>query len=344
MRAANARPGHDDIVLKDCTYKFLSPEPFADAALVVTDDLAIYGNGAEIVRSSKAASMRHFDVTGAGTDLELDDLTLAYGRIETPDAALPAAGSVLVSPGASLYGPKLTVKDNSVEAFGRSAAVVAAGGILNNGGTVRLSKATVKRNTVLAGLGPGAGVAGGIVTTTGGTTVLSRTVVKDNEGRTLGVGGDVIVGGGVAILGEPAALTLDRSTVSGNRAVAEGGTAASGAGGLALAGTTTLSQSTVSGNEAKARAVPAAVLGGGILNRGVLQVDAASTDRYDRTEITDNETFCPDDGCAARGGGYAQDVPAATALFRYTAVKDNEAKAPDGAAFGGGLYVGAGLV
>ncbi len=344
VRAANARPGHDDIVLKDCTYKFLSPEPFADAALVVTDDLAIYGNGAEIVRSSKAAPLRHFDVTGAGTDLELNNLTLAYGRIESPYAGFPAAGSVLVGPGASLYGPKLTVEDNTVQAFAESSAVVAAGGILNNGGSVRLYKATVKRNTVLAVLGPGSGLGGGIATTAGGVTTISRTVVKANEARTLGVSGDVIVGGGIATLGEPATLTIEAGTISGNRAVAEGGTVASGAGGLVLAGTTTMSLSTVSDNEGKAKAVPVAALGGGILNRGVLEVDAASTDLYDRTEIADNETFCPDDGCAARGAGFAQDVPAATALFRYTAVKDNEAKAPEGAAFGGGLYVGAGIV
>ncbi len=344
VRAANARPGHDDIVLKDCTYKFLSSEPFADAALVVTDDLAVYGNGAEIVRSSKAAPMRHFDVSGVGTDLELNNLTLAYGRIESPYAAFPAAGSVLVGPGASLYGPKLTVEDNTVEAFAQPSAVIAAGGILNNGGSVRLVKATVKRNTVVAALGSGAGLGGGIATTAGGTTTLSKTVVKANEARTLGVGGDVIAGGGIATLGDLATLLVEDGTVSGNRVVAEGGTAAAGAGGMLLAGTTTVTLSTVSDNEAKAKGVPVAALAGGILNRGALEMDAASSDRYDRTEITDNETFCPDDGCAARGGGFAQDAPAATALFRYTAVKDNEAKAPEGAAFGGGLYVGAGTV
>jgi hypothetical protein len=344
VRAANARPGFDGIILKNCTYKFLSSEPFADAALVVTDDLAIYGNGADITRSSKAANMRHFDVTGAGTDLELNNITLAYGRVESPYASFPAAGSIVVGPGASLFGPKLTVEDNAVQAIAQSDSVVAAGGILNNGGTVRIEKGAVKRNTVSAAFGPGAGLGGGIATTAGGTTTVYKTVVKANEARTLGVQGAVVIGGGIATLGEPASLTVEAGTISDNLAVAEGGTVASGAGGLALAGTTTVSLSTVSDNEAKTKAVPIATLAGGILNRGALEVDAGSEDLYDRTEITENETFCPDDGCAARGGGYAQDSPAATALFRYTAVKDNAARAPEGAAFGGGLYVGAGTV
>jgi hypothetical protein len=72
-------------------------------------------------------------------------------------------------------------------------------------------------------------------------------------------------------------------------------------------------------------------------------VDPATDD--DRSEVTENEVSCSDKGCVARGGGYAQDSPtAATASFNLTAVKDNVASAPKGAAFGGGLHVGGGAV
>jgi hypothetical protein len=345
VAAANARPGPDAVILKKgCTYKFLSPVPFADAALVVTDDLAVYGNGARIVRSSKAANLRHFDVVGAGTELELNNLRLAYGRIESPYASFPAAGSVLVGPGAALRADKLTVEDNVVKAIAGQDVVLAAGGILNNGGTISLVKSTIKRNKVSTAFGPGATLGGGVATAGGGSTTIYKTVVKANGATALGPRGPVAIGGGIATVGEPGSLVVESSSVTGNRVVVEGGAEASGAGGLLVTGVTTMSTSVITDNEAKAKATPGALLGGGVLNGGQLAVDLASQDRYDRTEIRENDSSCPDDGCAARGGGYAQDSPTATARFRFTALKDNEARAPDGAAFGGGLYIGTGLL
>ena len=143
----------------------------------------------------------------------------------------------------------------------------AAGGILNNGGTLTLTNSIVSGNNTNS--------SGGGISNNGGTLMLTNSTVSGNSAKVDGAG--IISSNGTLTV---ATVTLINSTVSGNNAGAA--TASSGGGIYNLGRTLTLINSTVSGNS-----VVCCAGGGGIYNAGV-----ASTLTLINSTVSGNSTVC----------------------------------------------------
>jgi hypothetical protein len=129
-----------------------------------------------------------------------------------------------------------------------------------------------------------------------GALTLTRVAVVGNEAAASVVEGPAR-GGGIYSLGP---LTLRESTVSGNRAVAEGsGEAGAEGGGIFALGELTIDRSTVSGNAARdlsGGGGSRSALGGGIYTQAEVAID--------RSTISDNSVFAEEGtGAIAAGGG-----------------------------------------
>ena len=312
---------------KNCTYKFTNGIPGTDSALVVTEDLTIWGNGATIKIDGNTA-VRHIESTA--DVLRLNNLTLTGGSIETSPTLQgdTVAGSIL-SEGV-VFGERLTVKDNEVEAFGLEAEVV-GGGIVAP--VVILVKSTVKNNEVDGyGLVASAGVGGGIVTD---SLTLEDSVVSGNEVSVnslvvgIGAAGGVLTDDiGDAGLAGFANVDQEESTIKGNSVSASAGLAAvSVGGGLVTTGSASLNDTVISGNKASSSGALALTAGGGLAQLGGTLTDDGAT-------ISGNKAKCSSSSCASLGGGA---VMAGDSTLFDTTVKGNTAEAKNGAAAGGGI-------
>ena len=172
----------------------------ASALPVLTSNIEVLGPGAELmtIRRSAATLFRIFFV-GSGSTVRLSGLTISNGR--TP------AGSD-------------------------------GGGGVRNQGALTLANCAV--------LGNSSGTSGGGISTAGGTLTLTDTLVSGNTANS--------DGGGVFAFGT---VHMTGTTLADNRAA--GSTFASGGGLYNLAGTTDLNRCTISGNFATAE-------GGGVFN------------------------------------------------------------------------------
>jgi hypothetical protein len=328
---ANTNPADDSISLrKNCTYKFTNGIPGTDAALVIgapaSGDLTIWGNGATIKIDGNTA-VRHIDHVDG--DLRLNNLTLTGGSIESSPTLQgdTVAGSIL-STGGLLFGEKLTVKDNEVEAFGLD--VEAVGGAIV-GGEVVLVKSTIRDNEVEGyGLTAAVGAAGGVVAE---TLTMENTVVKGNEVSVASLIAAVGAAGGVLTddledSGTVGTADVEGNTISGNSVSASAGLIAVAAGGgMVTTGAVTLNDTVISGNKASSSGAVALTAGGGLAQLGGALTDDGAT-------ISGNKAKCSSSSCASLGGGA---VMAGDSDLVETEVKGNTAEAKNGAAAGGGI-------
>jgi hypothetical protein len=165
----------------------------------------------------------------------------------------------LVGSGAS---PSVTFKDLRLQNGHVTLPDLGGGSAINSAAPLTLTNSTVTSNDV-TGTGPGSGAID--VSATSGTVSLADSTVSDNtissSGNNSGAGIDTTVG--------LAALTMTRTTVSGNMITA--GTATAG-GGIAAGNLTSnpdlnISESTISGNSLNSGA-SFGTLGGGIVATG----------------------------------------------------------------------------
>ena len=244
--------------------------------LDVTEDLTIDGNGAANTVIDAQQNSRIFDVSAAGTDLTVNNLTLQNGRTSA-DGEQGGAIRSLATAASQVTINNSTLSGNSTTgSFARGGAIY----VYEDGNDIVIANSLVTGNFTTGSYSHGGAVTtfgGGDVTITDSTfsgnytdnsasdagaiyahrgtvTVISSSLTGNSSART---GGGIFVGasGDVVITG---------STLSGNNATGDGGAVYVGSGDV------TIVNSTLSGNTTTTGA------GGGI----------ASPDRFNITAIT----------------------------------------------------------
>ncbi|BBD69051.1 hemolysin-type calcium-binding region [Nostoc commune NIES-4072] len=234
---ANATVGADTItfagVFTDATPDIIT---LTSGKLTITNDITILGTGASNLIVSGNNSSGVFEISGSGTDANIDGLKIANAN--------DPLGSILLNSNTSLSLTNSTVSDNRGE----------VGGIFNRG-TLSLTGTTVFGNR-------GSSLGGGIFNK--GNLSLTNSTVSSNNAN---VGYNTAYGGGIYNLGK---VSINNSTVSNNNAFASGLNRGgpdpypSYGGGIYNSGTVDIISSTVSGN--------GAADGGGIYNSGTFSL------------------------------------------------------------------------
>ena len=234
---ANATVGADTItfagVFTDATPDIIT---LTSGKLTINNDITILGTGASNLIVSGNNSSGVFEISGSGTDANIDGLNIANAN--------DPLGSILLNSNTSLSLTNSTVSDNRGE----------VGGIFNRG-TLSLTGSTVSGNS-------GSSLGGGIFNK--GNLSLTNSTVSSNNAN---VGFNTAYGGGIFNIGK---LSINNSTVSNNNAFASGLNRGgpdpypSYGGGIYNSGTVDITTSTVSGN--------GAADGGGIYNSGTFSL------------------------------------------------------------------------
>jgi len=235
-----------DTIVFDTTGVFATAQTITLAStLSITQNLTINGTGASNLTVSGNNAVQVFNISGAGTTVNIDSITIANGNVAGN------GGGISVGTGSNLNLSNSAVSGNSASSGGGiyNGGIVnltnstvsgntagSGGGIYNFIGTATLNNSTVSGNSATGGNG------GGISNNTNSTLTLSNSTVSGNS--------SAFYGGGIYNSGSTATLT--NSNVSGNSADSGGGI-------YNLIGTATLNNSTVSGNSATSE-------GGGISN------------------------------------------------------------------------------
>ncbi|MEH2244442.1 beta strand repeat-containing protein [Nostoc sp.] len=237
---ANATAGADTITFAGGVFTDATPDiiNLTSGQLTISDDLTIVGTGASKLTISGNNTSSVLEITGAGTDVNIDGLKIA-------NANDVIYGSILLNSNASLNLTNSTVSDNQG----------AVGGIFNRG-NLSLTNTTVSSNQ-------GSSLGGGIFNT--GTLSLTNSTVSGNSAyiyRSFNA-----YGGGIFNTGT---LKITGSTISNNTSYAKGieyrfpNPYPSYAGGIYNSGTVDISGSTISGNGAGD--------GGGVFNDGTFRL------------------------------------------------------------------------
>jgi hypothetical protein len=263
INAANQAGGSNTIVLAaNTTFDLTAANNTTNGTnglpvIAAKDNLAITGQGGDILQRDPAApAFRLFDVGGHAA-LTLSNLTLQYGL---------ASGSGSAAEGGAIY----------------------------NQGTLSLNGVTVQNNTAQGGNGSGSGAsangqdaAGGGIWSSGNLTLANGTVIQSNQALggsggfgTKGAGGNAS-GGGVYIGGGTANLT--GVTVDGNAVYAgygaisfyggypsysEPGGSAFGGGVAVTGGSVTLTSDLLENNAARGGALGGVAYGAGLYAGG----------------------------------------------------------------------------
>ncbi len=210
---ANAHPGPDTVNFSPGLHGAIT----LGSELKITGDVTIDGPGADRITVSGANATRVFDVTVGGTNVTIDNLTVANGK---------ATGDTLATP----FGFPVTL----------------GGGVLNNGGNLALDRVTFTNNQAV-GTGAEAAAGGAVANVQGGHLTATRSAFGGNVAN----GSAGAFGGAVTNdAGSTAAFTLD--TFTNNQALGAG--AFGGAGGALTAyggSTVTVALSTFAGNLAQ---------------------------------------------------------------------------------------------
>ena len=188
--------------------------------LTITNDLIINGNRigdskAEVTISGQDLS-RIFNITGAGTDVELQSVTLTNGF------SIANGGAILAGAGTTLDISKSTINGSS--------ATLAGGALSASGATVTITDSLINGNT--------AGTDGGGVHLDGSGVTIINTTVDGNDAN-----GD---GGGIDA--DSGTLDVINSTITGNEADANGANADFGGGINNFGATVTIQNSVVAEN------------------------------------------------------------------------------------------------
>jgi hypothetical protein len=245
--------GDDTIILPKGSFVLTAADndDFGETGLpVITTRITIQGNGAKITRSKKAPAFRLIAVSASG-DLTLDHVTLSGGEGlgRTRGGAITNYGNVsivdsTISGNSAFEGGAVFVENGSLTIMNSAISNNVAnygGGITNYSGTFTMTGTTLSRNTALPYNGnPSFG--GGLLSTTAHDTITGSVISGNVASK----------GGGLAVYGT---TVVSSSTVSKNSATDKGGGIYNGSG-----HSLTVNDSTISGNKADT--------GGGVSNRG----------------------------------------------------------------------------
>jgi hypothetical protein len=254
---------------------------------------------------SSANLQTAIDAATSGDTITFTGTCMGNFTIDSKTLTLQGSGDAIISAGGSgrpltIHGPStqvVTLDDLLVTGGNVATAAAQGGGILADGGSLALNRSVVRGNVAAASVDPAQG--GGIYFSPvlGGTQTLTLTdsSVSDNTAITP----STAFGGGIEFASAEDALTLLRSTVSGNTVSGNGGSSLGG--GISIeAGPLVATNSTISGNTAAAAGV-AGSEGGGI---DLITPEGAT---ITSSTIVQNHAV----GTSPRGGGIAIPVPPA---------------------------------
>ncbi|MBA4066699.1 MAG: hypothetical protein C0501_23935 [Isosphaera sp.] len=273
VAAANANPGADTVVFSPAARGTIT----VASQLAITDDLAIRGPGADRLTVSGGGTTRVFAVLPAA---------LAGNPFATPTLAQVAASPEVTIEGLTVSGGRATDALGFDPASPANPGFAFGGGLYNLGGTVRLDRVRMAGNQAVGFITAGGAVANEF----GGTLTVSRSSFENNtsDGFLIGAGGAITSDLGPTADGTPTrtpTVGIDRSTFTGNRALAQAGyidgAAFSGLGGggaiLNLTGEMTITRSEFANNAARGGtvALPGVVSGGPGFGGAVLTGNAS---------------------------------------------------------------------
>ena len=222
----------------------------------IAKSLTINGTGANQLTVSGNNASRVFDISGAGTTVNIDNLTIANGSVASANGA-----GIRVGTGSTLNLTNSTVSGNTV-----TVASFSGGGIYSQG-TVAISNSTISGNSGYYG--------GGINIGSGGLLTVTNSTIRSNFGYQGGgiynegtvniasstISGNSVSADGGGVYNRLGTMTVTNSTIS-NNIVSGGGINKRGGGIFNNRGIFTLTNSTVSGNTTGNQ-------GGGISSNGV---------------------------------------------------------------------------
>ncbi|MGJ9422341.1 beta strand repeat-containing protein [Aeromicrobium sp. CF3.5] len=299
--------------------------PGNGGALHLTGAGTVAVTGSTVTKNEAAAEGGGLWNSGTGTMTVTD--TRVVGNTVAGAEATQGGGGLFQEAGAS---GTLTVTGSTIADNTATGAAGSGGGILNDQGTVSVSDSTIARNTsVRAG--------GGIEANIGSTLLDDVRLNKNTTGAGPGNGGGLHLTGAGDV-------TVARSTVSGNKASAEGGGLWNSATGTFLVDSTRVTANIASGNDADQG-------GGGIFNDGgaltvrgsrVLDNVANGTSGSGGGIISLAGSLNVSDtvasGNVARRAGGGIEVANGTAALTDLVLRDNVTSRNPGN--GGGLHVG----
>ncbi|MBW4695573.1 MAG: CHAT domain-containing protein [Lyngbya sp. HA4199-MV5] len=233
----------------------------------IAKSLTLNGINAANTTVSGNNAVQVFNVSGAGTVVNLNNLTITQGN------TLNGGGGGIHNEDATLTVNNSTISNNT--ATGRGGTLDGGGGIHNKNATLTVNNSTISNNTVNGASG-GGGTGGGILIN-GGTVTVNNSTISNNTatGAAGGVGGNGggIANGSIGGVGNGSTLVVSNSTFSNNIALTGNGSLGSG-GGIFNSGTLTITDSTFRGNSATGGGVVNG--GGGIYNSGTATVTDSS--------------------------------------------------------------------
>lgn len=295
--------------LDECTYVITRTATTRAAFPRISRKVIINGDGATLVRASKAPALRFF-IVDKGGKLDIRDLILRNGFIP---AVSSGGGAINVQPGGSLRLFGSTLRNNHVSQYG--------GAILTSAGsTMRIIDSRVAHNT--AHLGGGGGIA-----SEGHTTIVDSEISANH----VTISGDrnttsrVAQGGGIVNFAK-GVMAVTSTSIDHNSASANGANAYAQAGGIGNFGRLTLSDSWVGWNSTFAAGSHATAGAAGIGNRrgttdntrghGYLRVERDTTVAHNTAKVSGSGAF------VAFAGGLANAFRG-RALVTDTDVRDN---------------------
>lgn len=242
IKQANALAGADAVTLAGMAGSI----SLTSEELLITDDLAITGPGADALSVSGGGARRVFHIDG-GVDVEISDLRITRGFASD-------RGGGILSEGGDLTLDGVVVERNSARSSG---GVAQGGGIAVIGAALTMVDSIVTLNSAQGGAAPaksgGSGLkaqGGGIYVGFGGSLSIGNSTVSSNSAAggaggsgfagSGGGGGGEAAGGGVfldtATTGDIAGGVFTSNTVTGGAGGAGDGSGAGGPGGAATGG------------------------------------------------------------------------------------------------------------
>jgi hypothetical protein len=339
---ANAAPGADVIKFAGGLRGTI---PLTSGELSITDDLKIHGPGANKVTVSGGATSRDFHVSGSGTHLAIDNLTIADGLVSVPAGS--ALGGGLLNEGSSVSLEKVVFANN------RAVGLTAGGGaVANLGGQFTADHTGFVGNTAQSADGQDA--FGGAVYNDQGTVVS----IDHAEFSTNMVIGGNANGGAIGALGG-SQVTIDHSSFDSNQA---DGDADDGATGGAIAvqrigliasapSTMTVSRSSFTGNQALVHTAAAGADVNGQGNGGAIDLEDGSTLTVSQSVFDSNSaqggaggagSAGSDGGAGGASFGGAINNFSATLVVSHSQFTGNETRGGQGGAGGAGGSGGGG--
>jgi len=214
----------------------------------IAQSLTINGTGASNLTVSANKASRVFDISGTGTTVNIDSLTIANGSV-----ASTKGGGIRVGTGSTLNLTNSTVSGNTVTF---PSFAIGGGGIYSQG-TVAISNSTISGNSADYGAGIGIGSSGLLTVTNstisgnfGASTLKSQGGGIYNKGTvniaSSTISGNSVRGDGGGLYNRFGTMTVTNSTISNN--IISGNGQNKGGGIFNNQGVLTLTNSTVSGN------------------------------------------------------------------------------------------------